>query len=210
MVELPGGVVVEIDNPRHQQRCWLRGRYYEEALLEHVRKHYRGGVFIDGGACIGNHTLFFAALCDAHVIAVEPVARNMARLLRNAELSGLTERVTPVQAALGREPGRGAMQRMGKASGLYNLVEGDAVEVTTLDAIAPEERVTLIKLDVQWTEIPALQGGLALLERDHPALFIELMTRGEIADADALLGGLGYRRGPRFCASPTFEYKAAI
>lgn len=209
IVNLPGGVVVEIQPPLHQQKQWLKGRYYEAPMLTHIRKHYHGGTFIDGGACIGNHTLFFAAFCAEQVLAVEPVERNMAHLLTNVKLSGLLDKVTPVRAALGREAGRGAMLHAGAFHGTYNLVAGDTVDVTTLDALLAlcRDPVTVVKLDVQWTEIAALEGATALLERDHPALFIELMTPGELAAADGLLAPFGYRRTIRFGGSPTYEYK---
>ena len=81
VVSLPGGIRVAIRGPRHQQKWWLRGRFYEAPMLAYIRKHYHGGTFIDGGACIGNHTLFFARFCCDQVIAVEPVVRNMAQLM---------------------------------------------------------------------------------------------------------------------------------
>lgn len=207
-VSLPGGVLVTIQPPLHQQKQWLKGRYYEAPLLAHIRKHYRGGTFIDGGACIGNHTLFFAAFCAQQVLAVEPVERNMAHLLENVRLSGLQDKVTPVRAALGALPGRGAMLHAGRMHGEYNLVAGDAVDVTTLDALLALclYPVTVVKLDVQWTEIAALQGAAALLKRDHPALFIELMTLGELAAADDILRPCGYTRTLKFGGSPTYEY----
>ena len=208
IVSLPGGIVVTIQPPLHQQKQWLKGRYYEAPMLAHIRKHYHGGTFIDGGACIGNHTLFFAAFCAQQVLAVEPVERNMAHLLENVRLSGMGDKVTPVQKALGAHAGRGAMLHEGVYHGEYNLIEGDDVDVTTLDALMAlcQYPVTLIKLDVQWTEIAALQGGLELLRRDHPALFIELMTGPELKAADDILGPLGYKRTLKFGGSPTYEY----
>lgn len=211
IVKLPGGVVVAIQPPLHQQKPWLKGRYYEAPMLGHIRKHYSGGTFIDGGACIGNHSLFFAAFCADQVLAVEPVERNMAHLLRNVELSEMSSLIVPVRAALGAHPGRGAMFKAGPYHGEYNLIDGDEVDVITLDALMEQAAypVILVKLDVQWTEIAALRGGLGLLERDHPVLFIELMTPGELAEADAILKPFGYRRTRRFGGSPTYEYKAA-
>jgi hypothetical protein len=111
IVCLPDGVTVEIQPPLYQQKRWLKGLYYEAPLLDYIRKHYHGGTFIDGGACIGNHTLWFARYCADQVLAVEPVARNMAHLWRNVELSGLTEKVTPVAAALGAAVGREAFRQ---------------------------------------------------------------------------------------------------
>lgn len=212
IVTLPGGIRVAIRGPLHQQKWWLQGRFYEGPMLTYIRRHYHGGTFVDGGACIGNHTLFFARFCADQVIAVEPVERNMAHLTENVRLSGLADRVTPVQVALGAAPGRGAMEHTGRYHGQYNLVKGDQVDVTTLDALMPLARypVTLIKLDVQGSEVPALRGGSELLARDHPALFIERMTLAELAESDKAMAEMGYRRVRRFGGSPTYEYREVL
>ena len=209
-VRLPDNVVVTIQPPLHQQKQWLKGRYYEAPMLAHIRRHYHGGTFIDGGACIGNHTLFFARFCADQVLAVEPVVRNMAHLQRNVALSNLSAKVTPVPAALGAQPGRGAMRQMGKYHGLYNLVAGDEIDVTTLDIIAALARhpITLVKLDVQWSELAALRGAEQLLDDAAPALFVELVDKPDVRAADAFLARFGYKRGARFGgqSSPVFEY----
>jgi len=212
-VSLPGGVVVEIRDPRHQQLIWLRGKYYEPKMLEYIRAHYQGGVFIDGGACIGNHTLFFARFCANYVIAIEPEPGNIARLRRNLELSKLSHKVAVIPAAISDKPGRGALRRAGfkKSTGTFELIDGDDVPVLTLDNILYTANigflpVTLLKLDVQGSEMAALRGARGLLERHRPALFIELMTAAEIALADSFLREFGYKRGRCFNVSPTYEY----
>lgn len=211
VIELPGEVLVSIEDPRYQQKWWLRGQYYESDLLNYIRAHDYGGTFIDGGACIGNHTLFFARFCADEVFAIEPVQRNIEHLMRNVTLSGLDRKVVPIQTALAERQGRGAMVHFGKLNlhEHYRLESGEKVDVTTLDEIMAQARfpITVVKLDIEGGELAALKGGLAILEEQSPTLFIEMHQKyGGVQALDAILGPLGYQRGHRFCASPTYEY----
>lgn len=192
--------MVTIQPPLYQQKWWLKHQFYEQPMLEYIRKHYHGGTFIDGGACIGNHTLWFATFCAQQVIAVEPVERNMTHLRKNLRLSRLNDKVTLVAAALGAQAGRGAMWHAGQFHGQWDLKDGDEVDVTTLDAIAAlaDYPVTLVKLDIEGSELAALQGGQELLTTQSPAVIAEAKTAPEVQATSAFLVRLGYKRALRF------------
>lgn len=209
-VELPGKVTVEIIEPEHIQSFWLKGRYYESDMLEYIKAHYRGGTFIDCGACIGNHSLFFARFCAQQVIAIEPVARNLEHMRRNIELSDLAKRIDVVPAAVSFEPGMGSMLLAGNNHGNYHLANGNEVEVTTIDAIAAlaKHDIKLIKLDIEGGELNALQGAVKTLKRFRPGLFIELAQKSTLNMADHFLNQFGYKRIARFNSTPTYYYGA--
>ena len=212
LARLPVNIRIALHSLTHQQRQWVKGKFYEADLLDYTRQHYQGGTFIDGGACVGNHTLYWARFCADQVIAVEPVQSNMEYLMENLRLSDLEAKVTPIQAALGSKPGRGKMQHAGKMRGQYRLVSGNEIEVTTLDAIISLAHypLTLIKLDIQGGEPAALEGGLTILEEQSPVVFVEAMQKSDVRAMDAVLGPLGYQRRRRFCASPTYEYVKSV
>ena len=51
----------------------LKGRFYEQEELELIGRHFKGGVFVDVGANIGNHTIYALKFLGAtKVIAFEP------------------------------------------------------------------------------------------------------------------------------------------
>jgi FkbM family methyltransferase len=204
IVEIADGIIVEIQGPLQQQKNWLEHMFYEQKMLQYIRNTYHGGTFIDGGACIGNHTLYFAKYCAEHVIAIEPLPRNMEHTKTNVELSKL-DNVTFIQAALSDKPGTGAMEHAGDFHGQYNLVDGDDVEVITLDSLI-DYPVSLIKLDIQRSEIPALIGGMELLKRWSPVLFIELVSKKELDKVSILLDSIGYKVANCFNSSPTYEF----
>ena len=195
IVTLQGGIVVEIQGPLpYQQRHWVKHQFYEQSLLEYIREHYHGGAFIDGGACIGNHTLWFARFCAEQAIAVEPVERNMAHLITNVTLSGLSDKVVTVTAALGETAGRGAMKTQGPHHGGWELVDGDEVEITTLNEVGKLAAypVALIKLDIQGSELSALKGGVDLLNEYGPVIIAEAWNEREAIETSAFLATLGY------------------
>ncbi|NIS52913.1 MAG: FkbM family methyltransferase, partial [Phycisphaerae bacterium] len=93
---------------------------------------YKGGVFVDVGSAIGNHSLFFAKFCaPQHVISVEPVKANVERQRELYQLNDVTVRV--YQCALSDKPGTGMMEPFASRNlGQWKLnKQGDEVQVMT-------------------------------------------------------------------------------
>jgi FkbM family methyltransferase len=145
-----------------------------------------GDLAFDVGAHVGSRTLVWARL-GARVVAVEPVPHAM-RVLR--ALHGRNRRVSLVEAAVGREPGRLSMlvsEREPTVSTLSTdwaarmLRERNAfaqtrwgrsvlVPVTTLDAlIGSYGQPAFCKIDVEGYDLEVLLG----LSRPLPALSFE-------------------------------------
>src|SRR5206468_4045383 len=67
-----------------------RSLFFEIGLLEHIYLSVAGrGVFLDVGANIGNHSVFFAKFCADHVLAVEPNPKVLPLLRRNLKTNAL-------------------------------------------------------------------------------------------------------------------------
>jgi hypothetical protein len=65
--------------------------FYELELLEYAAAcGPRGGVFIDVGANIGNHTVYFGKFLADFVLAIEPSPIAVRCLLRNIALNGVS------------------------------------------------------------------------------------------------------------------------
>src|SRR3954451_5993667 len=71
-----------------------KGGWYERPFLEHIRSLELRGAYVDVGAHLGTHTIWFARLCRATTVhAIEPVAR-FARVLRaNVDANGIARHV---------------------------------------------------------------------------------------------------------------------
>jgi FkbM family methyltransferase len=131
-----------------------------------------GNRVVDVGANIGYYVLLFRRLIgpDAAIDAFEPDPDNRVELERNVRANALPN-VRLHAAAVGARAGTVAL-----APGLNSKVEASGtvqVPMVTLDA-AVSGRVDLLKIDVDGYEGFVLEGAQGLLERERPALFLEL------------------------------------
>jgi FkbM family methyltransferase len=194
------------------------GTFFEIELLEHLAlRGPHGGVFVDVGANIGNHAVFFGRFLADRVVCVEPHPGVVPILRRNLARHGLSASVLPVAA--GRTAARAYLSRV-KELVHHNVggcsVEagpsnsGVEVEVAPLDELlAPlgGRRVTCIKIDVEGLELDVLQGATRILETHRPQLIVELASRDARVAARRFLAEHGYEDiGSRFGWTPTYHF----
>ena len=170
--------------------------------------------FVDIGANMGEFTLFAAKrLPLGSVHAFEPLPQLYTLLGDNVALNGFTN-VHTYNLALSDAPGRLTMYTStdvvlhgGLNEGLGSLYRDESrsevageVSVSTLDDVLGQvAHIDVIKIDVEGAEVNVLRGGCHLLERDKPAILIEINRNSLIAAGfhpDVLLdelAALGYR-----------------
>jgi FkbM family methyltransferase len=120
-----------------------------------------GGTFIDVGANIGTTCLPALTLGFERAIAIEPDIAN-ARLLRaNAELNGLADRLTVIEAAASDACGTLRLRRHPTNSGAHRIAsDGVPVRAVTLDDILVGEwNIGMLWIDVQGHEQEVLAGA---------------------------------------------------
>jgi FkbM family methyltransferase len=80
---------------------------YEEPFLKYIRSLDLQGVYVDIGAHLGTHTVWFATVCPStRVHAFEPLSRLADVVRRNVTLNELDGKVTLHQVGLSDRPGR--------------------------------------------------------------------------------------------------------
>ncbi|MDX2155591.1 MAG: FkbM family methyltransferase [Hyphomicrobiaceae bacterium] len=180
----------------------LKGHFYEEEELGLIGRHLRGGVLVDVGANIGNHTVYALKLLGVDkVIAFEPNPA-AARLLQiNLALNGLSGKVDHRLAGLSDRSAVGQLVAPGhKDLGSTRVTVGGgasapgdrACRVMTGDeALAGEPRIDMIKIDTEAMELKVLAGLQHTLERHRPKLFVEVDDANR-ATFLALAQRLGY------------------
>lgn len=189
------------------------GQVYEEPFLEYIRSLGVAGDYLDVGAHLGTHTVWFATMCPStHVHAFEPVGRYGDLVDRNIAANGLQERVTLHRTGVGDVAGRASNYLSPEHQ--VGFVEGtgegvvEEFPVVRLDE-AVRGRVGLIKLDVEGMEASALLGASRILSRDRPVVFAEAHSAEAAKELARLLARYGYQQtGKVFNASPTYEYAA--
>lgn len=159
---------------RHIQR---HRTFYEESLLRLIRDTYdlRGKIIFDIGANIGNHMVYFGALCGAaKCVSFEPnpYAASIAR--RNLEINQLGN-VELVQIALSDREGalrfdKYVPHNLG-ATSFAEAVDGDipAVRLDEFD-MGP---VDFMKIDVEGMAAKVLDGARETIARYRPGIMIE-------------------------------------
>jgi len=178
-----------------------RGEFYEAQMLEHIRSLRIMGNYVDAGAAIGTHTIFFAVVCGAdHVDAFEPRARAFELLQRNISLNGLTERVTAHEVGLGRGDSAVTVELDGQPC---------TFRTRRLDDTA-RRPVAVLKIDVEDMETDVVAGARRVLSDDHPRVFAEARSPELYVALKAALAAVGYRpTGRVFNSTPTYEFVAS-
>jgi len=179
-----------------------------------------GDVCYDLGAHIGYYSLVMARGAGPRgaVHAFEPYPPNTARLRDLAGRNALPEERAPIhvhQAALGDENGTGQLVGAGDGDSLSTLAHLDGaagvmkaewrkrfegfarqtVPVWRLDdwrARVAAPAPSLVKIDVEGSELHVLRGARETLAEARPLVLAELHNAGLAAECGAFLGALGY------------------
>ena len=141
-----------------------------------------GMVFVDGGANVGWYSLLASRrIGDAGLVhAFEPHPGAYEVLMANIGRNR-AHNIKPWNVALGSGPGT-AVLHGSTEPGSHTLLQTCATEcytvsVVALDDVLGDARVDIIKLDLEGSEIQALQGMEKILQRlRKPVLVIELAS----------------------------------
>ncbi len=180
-----------------------RGRWYESEMLGYIRSLHLRGNYVDIGANIGNHSVFFATNTAAdRVFSFEPIEQPRNTLNKFIELNNLWTKITAIPYACSDHNGE------------VNVVESVERDPTgsfpcrKLDDVV-DVPVSLIKIDIEGAEVFALRGATQILSRDKPRMFIEVHDERHMKEVMGVIGPLGYKpTGRVWNASPTYEFAA--
>ncbi len=179
------------------QRKMRSGAFYETSDLYLLDAHFPpGGIFVDVGANIGNHSLYFAVMLGAaRVIPIEPNPLCWRLLVENVLANALLDRfdLTRLGVGLGEVRAGGyGMERRERNLGAAAMVPGEGdLEVWRGDDLLAEVVPDFIKIDVEGAELAALRGLSGLIARHRPKLFVEVAEANDPAFRD-WLAGAGY------------------
>lgn len=174
------------------------GEPYERKLLVDCYQLGLRGTAFDVGAHIGNHTLYFAAVCGFRVHAWEPHASSRAMLEANVELNPDLN-VTIHDWAAGAEDTRGRF-----TAGMWiefdPTREGDTIKlerghipVHRIDDHLDIPDLAVVKVDVEGMEADVIAGAIEHIARSLPVVYSETHTNASHRSVAAWLEPLGYR-----------------
>lgn len=170
-------------NEHIQQQLFWYG-YYEPELVEVIKKLVKpGDVFIDGGANIGYFSLL-AAKYGATVFAFEPVSEVFEQLKINLHINN-EDKITPIQKAFGDIVGEKEIYISGSDNRGMSSFErpenfsgaSEIVDIIRLDDWVTEfqiNKINIIKLDIEGSELVALKGMETSLKEFKPLVITEV------------------------------------
>lgn len=151
----------DVDEKSHIGNCLLNVCWYELPNLEIMRALQVGGNYVDVGAHIGTHSLFFSLFCPAErVYAFEPHPPFYANLIKNLDAN---------QADNVRAFRTGLVAYEGDT---LPVNEGWNLDALTLDTFGIHD-VRLLKIDTESTELNVLRGAKETL-RTVEHVFLEV------------------------------------
>jgi FkbM family methyltransferase len=158
------------------------------ALMAEQRRHFDGdAVFLDIGAHWGLYALIAHKTgLFKRIIAVEPDPVNYAQLQANLFLNGAEHSIETLKvAASDRERTLGLYLRAGVNRGGTRVVEEVQKDQVTCraarldDLLDFEDKLLVIKMDVESHEIEAIDGMLGLLSRNRCVIQLEIWDTPE-------------------------------
>lgn len=164
-----------IDGPRFYSDHFSEAeQYYGPSFMKFQDEE----IFVDAGCYDLGSSLNLAAHCKcAKVYAFEPDPENYKKCLRNAERreQGRIQDVQIFPYGVWSEHTTLHFYADGTGGSTFcgNTAGGISVPVTTIDrTVDPHDRVTMIKMDVEGSELEALKGARETILRDKPKLAI--------------------------------------
>ena len=161
------------------------GRPYEGRLLDDIRRRNLHGTALDVGAQIGNHSVYLAAVCGLHVVAVEPDPVGWAYLRRNT----VGHDVDCLNIAAYDSETTGRIDAKTKTL----TAPGGPIVCRPLDNVLALDDLAVVKADVEGTEPQALTGTLGMIDRCGPVVYAETHTTAAKDAISDVLGRVGYR-----------------
>jgi FkbM family methyltransferase len=185
---------------------------YGRHISDHLDAIDRPFVFLDIGANQGLFTLIAGRNPNCrHAVALEPIGRTFRLLTTNLELNGLSERTTPLEAALSHHSGPGEIRVTPKHSGAASMnghkLSRDETSVTIhmVDAAAlaealPPDGEIVVKIDVEGHEEVVLEQlvGSSFIGRVSTVFYEKDERWAEPERTRALLERAGFTRFQKF------------
>jgi FkbM family methyltransferase len=178
---------------------------FSEAILEdHINSENIGSrpkVAIDIGANIGTHSLFFSTLVDK-VFAFEPNPA-VALVCRANQVAAARPNVEVFDLALSDHSGTATLFVPDFGGGTLEILSDKDLPISVRvergdDFIEPrlkgDERVVLVKADVEGHEPKVFSGILDILRKHRPVIFFESSSSAHLLCCKRILESVGYTR----------------
>jgi FkbM family methyltransferase len=192
---------------RLEQEIEKRGGFYEGDLLDYLFHLELGGTYVNVGAHVGNHSVFFAEHCPCdEVIAIEPDKHNFETLSENAKTR---IKIKTVHAAACNANDGCCPVRFGEKPELSKVdfktrtsPKHHGCDCVTVDMVAAGKPVSILKIDIDGDPSQVLEGSQETIRRCHPVVAVDYGSGDSACNSSKVLGRLMYAEIARYGATP--------
>jgi protein O-GlcNAc transferase len=191
--------------------------FYELGLLEKISKMSLGGVYLDVGANIGNHTIFFSMFCSAEQVYSFEIFDEFCDIIdKNIKLNNISN-VVLSRFGLGHANCSVTLSEINDNNvGMLSIDGiGGGYNIKTLDDVfgLSDNKITLIKIDVEGFETNVIKGGLETIKKNKPIIITECRTESEFFEQKTIFDTINYKTDKvNHAKTPTYiwEHKNLI
>jgi len=178
------------------ERMGIYKSFYEINLLNKIKSLNLSGTYIDGGANIGNHSVFFDRHCNSEKVISFEIHPDIYNILVDNLKNNNCKKTEAINVGLGEK------ERLVKLSelcdtniGMTHIVEGEGdVLIKSLDVLLDGvENITLVKLDVEGYELNTLMGMKNIIEKFKPLIIAEMANDALFNNFNNEISKYGYK-----------------
>lgn len=172
------------------EKSYKNNMFHEQDLLESI--NIDGGTVIDCGACVGNHSVYMSKFTNADIIySFEPVLYNYTFLINNI-IKNNCRNIIPLNMGLYDKEEFKKFELIKQKRWVQASLTGrGSIPVVSLDSFK-FDNVSLIKIDVEGSEIQVIRGGIETISKFKPSIYVEALTDDCLKRIKEILGPLGY------------------
>jgi FkbM family methyltransferase len=198
------------DNELLNRKYYSKGGFHEIRLLEKIKQLNRKGVYIDVGANVGNHSIFFGLFCPStKVISIEAEKKIVGVLTENLSKNLTDNKYEIYNYAISDFNGFVEMSNVieGNPGSTHVLNEGKGdVECTTIDDLLSDvTNIAVMKFDIEGHEIKALKKSTEIIKKYKPIIITEIKKRQDFNVISEILNEYGYKcDNVNYAITPTY------
>lgn len=188
--------------------------FYEIKLLEYIKSLKIKGTYVDVGANIGNHSIYFSSECKADLVISIEISDIIFKILEGNVKENNLDNIKIFNVGAGSKESLVTLSDLNtKNIGMTKIIDDNGdVKILPLDILLTDiENIGLIKIDVEGYELEVIKGSLNIINKFSPIIVAEMIDENVFKEFNEYMISLGYFTDKiSYSATPTYIWKKNI
>lgn len=184
--------------------------FYELRLLRKIQSLNLSGTYIDIGANIGNHSVYFDKFTKSDKVYSIEAHPSIYNILTSNLQHNNCDKTIPINTGIGNRDKMVSMTPINENNvGMTRCIDGTGgnIHIKRLDSIISDTDISLIKIDTEGYELNVVEGAVDILSNQSPIVFAELATPFEFDEFYKFMDKFGYNTDKvNYAATPTYMF----